>query len=319
MKADVYGPEWPVIEQAEPTVINPAPSVFKDDVALKVAVLLPDPQIGYRKYEDGTLDPFHDESAIDTALSVMSFLQKEYGVDQVVNLGDFLDLAQQGRFLQEAYFQQTTQPAIDYGHKFLARQRATCPDAKIVLVEGNHDARMTKFVLVNAAAAYGLRRGGIPGTWPVMSIPYLLRCDELDVEYIDAYPAGQWWITENLRAIHGNKVRSSTSTANALVRDNPHISTVFGHVHRLEAHYKTVNDRCGAIRSVAASPGCLCKIDGTVPSFNSGVGTDGRPATHYEDWQQGMGVVWYTDEGYFSLDLIEIVDGTATYHGKVFT
>lgn len=319
LKQDIYGPEWPVLQQAAPTVIKAEKNKSKPAKSdVKVAVLLPDPQIGFRKYEDGTLDPFHDEIAINTALAIMAYLEDSYGVSQVVNLGDFLDLSQQGRFIQEAYFQQTTQPSIDYGHLFLAKQRATCPDAKIVLVEGNHDARFSKFVLVNAAAAYGLRRANIPGAWPVLSVPYLLRCDELDVEYIDAYPAGEWWINTRLRAIHGNKVRSSGSTANALVKDNPHISTVFGHVHRLESHYKSTHDRSGPIRSVAASPGCLCRVDGAVPSFGSGVGTDGKPATHWEDWQQGMGVVWYREDGRFSLDMIHIIDGVALYHGREF-
>jgi hypothetical protein len=186
-----------------------------------------------------------------------------------------------------------------------------------VLLEGNHDRRMQNFVTTNAQAAFGLKRANVPASWPVMSIPYLLRCDELDVIYIDAWPSGEYWINDQLRCIHGNKVRSNGSTANAQVKDNPHISTIFGHVHRIEAHYKTVHDRSGPIRSLALSPGCLCRVDGAVPSVNGSTGIDGTPAVHFEDWQQGVAVVRYTDDKFFATTH-QIMDGVALIDGQEF-
>jgi hypothetical protein len=171
--------------------------------------------------------PFHDEAAMDVALQITNWLYHNDRVDGVINLGDFLDLPSQGRFEQEAAFAGTTQKAFDRGHKFLQEQRAAAgPQAEIVLIEGNHDRRMEKFVMINAARAWGLKRANIDEL-PVMSIPYLLRLDEIGVEYIDAYPAGSYWLTENLRAIHGSKVRSGGSTAAAYTNADPHISTIF--------------------------------------------------------------------------------------------
>jgi len=66
------GPAWQPVQHAEPVVIQPkvrTPALVSSD--WKVAVALPDPQIGYRRYEDGTLDPFHDEAAMDVALQVV--------------------------------------------------------------------------------------------------------------------------------------------------------------------------------------------------------------------------------------------------------
>lgn len=315
------GPEWPVVQPANPVQItakNP-PAPAKDDLQWKCAVILPDPQIGYRKYEDGVLDPFHDEAAMATALSVASHLQNTVGVDLVVNLGDFLDMPEHSRYTQEASFAQTTQLAINRGHEFLAAQRATCPDARIILLEGNHDNRLNLHTTNNAKASFGLKRAGAPDKWPVLSVPFLLRLDDLNVEFFDKYPAEQFWINKNLRAIHGDKANSSGSTAAQWANKYPHISTVFGHIHRMEAQYKTVFDSEGPIRSVNVSPGCLCRVDGAVPSTKSGVGADGRPGVHYEDWQQGMAVIWYKETGEFRVELIHILDGVAVYNGVEYS
>ena len=85
----VEGPKWQPVQQAAPTVVQPkvrTPALISN--SWKVAVALPDPQIGYRRYEDGTLDPFHDEDAMDVALQVIG-LDHGHPVDQIINLGDF--------------------------------------------------------------------------------------------------------------------------------------------------------------------------------------------------------------------------------------
>lgn len=313
------GPAWPVVQQADPVVINPptvrrAPSLIR---TWDTAVVLPDPQIGFRALEDG-LDPFHDDGAMDVAIQVLAAHEHDGGVDKTVNLGDFLDLPSMSRFTQEAAFAGTTQAAINRGHLFLCEQRAAAPDAELVLIEGNHDKRLQNFITNNALAAFGIKRANMPETWPVMSLPHVLRLDELDVTYIDAWPAGEYWINQNLRAIHGHKVRSSGSTANAVVKDNPAVSTIMGHIHRIETHYKTVGTRSGPIRTAAISPGCLCRVDGAVPSMNGATGVDGRPAVHWEDWQQGVAVVKYTDDRFF-VTTHQIVDGTTVIGGQEFT
>jgi Calcineurin-like phosphoesterase. len=313
-------PAWPVIQQAKPVVVQYKPAVTRPATKSewKTAVVFPDPQIGFRLYEDGTLDPYHDTKAMSVALSVLDYEQQQNGVDQLVNLGDFLDLPSQGKYAQEAAFANTTQLAIDYGHVFLAKQRALAPNAKIILIEGNHDRRLQNFVELNALSAFGLRRAGLPDTWPVMSLPYLLRLDELNVEYIDAYPAGVHWIADDLRAIHGDKVRSGGSTAAAYTNALPHISTVFGHTHRLEIQSKTTFDRMGKIRSMAISPGCLCRTDGAVPSVNGAIGIDGRPAQEFENWQNGIAVIKYKDNGEFFVNLVQIDGGKTVYNGVEF-
>jgi predicted phosphodiesterase len=311
-------PKWETIRQAQPVNITAPKPAKKPKTKHKVAVVLPDPQIGGRFLFDKGWDPFHDEAAMDVALQLVSFLEETDRVDWVINLGDFLDLPSQGRFDQEAGFAGTTQQAIDRGHLFLQQQRAAAgPEAEIVLIEGNHDRRMEKYILSNSAAAWGLKRANMDEL-PVMSLPYLLRLDEIGVTYIDAYPAGAFWLTPTIRAIHGNKARSNGSTAAAYTNADPHISTIFGHAHRLEIQSRTVFNRDAAIRSVAVSPGCLCRVDGAVPSVNGSTHVDGTPAKYYENWQQGVAVVVVENDVPY-VELIEIRNGVAWFRGQKFT
>lgn len=311
-------PKWDTVHQAQPISISAPKSAKQLKTKHKVAVALPDPQIGYRYHFDFGWDPFHDEAAMDVALQIIGHLEETDRVDWVLNLGDFIDLPSQGRFEQEAGFAGTTQKSIDRGHLFLQEQRAVAgPKAEIVLIEGNHDRRMEKYILSNSAAAWGLKRANMDAL-PVMSLPYLLRLDEIGVEYIDAYPAGAYWLTPTIRAIHGTKARSNGSTAAAYTNADPHISTIFGHAHRLEIQSRTVFNRDEAIRSVAVSPGCLCRTDGAVPSVNGSTHVDGTPAKYYENWQQGVAVIVIEDD-IPHVELIEIRNGVAWFRGKKFT
>jgi hypothetical protein len=64
----------------------------------KLAIALPDTQIGFRKYEDGTLDPFHDVHAINVAMQIVAAMEEEHGIDKMINLGDTLDLPMFGKY-----------------------------------------------------------------------------------------------------------------------------------------------------------------------------------------------------------------------------
>ena len=309
---------WEPVAPARPVTITAPKEYKKPKTKHRVFSILPDPQIGYRLLND-VYDPFHDERAMDVALQITSWLADNDRMDGVINLGDYIDLPTFGRFEQEPAFANTTQKAFDRAHLFLQEQRAAAgPKAEIVLIEGNHDRRMEKFISINAAAAWGLKRANAQEL-PVMSIPYLLRLEEIGVEYIDAYPAGAYWLTKTLRAMHGTKVRSNGSTAAAYTNDTPHISTVFGHVHRQEVQSRTVFDREGAIKSSAISPGCLCRVDGAVPSVNGSTKVDGSPAKFYENWQQGIAVITIDEDEQFYTELVQINEGVAWFRGNKFT
>lgn len=313
---DSEGPKWPVVQPAKPVKVKVSPPKTSKVRAtgMKLSLKCADTQIGFRNI-DGEMSPFHD---ID-AMSLFADIVRREQPDSVVILGDFLDLPSQGRFAQEASFAQTTQAALDAGHQFLATLRAAAPEAEIVLVEGNHDKRLQNFVETNALAAFGLRRANLPESWPVMSLPWLLRLDELGVIYHDAYPAATHWDNSTTRNIHGTKANSKGSTTAQYSNELPHLNSWVGHTHRCEITYKTVMGPGGeALKTYSANPGALCRIDGAVPSVNGAIGADGHHVRIVEDWQQGFGACYYTETESWPF-VYQIRDGVVLYNGEILT
>ena len=144
-----------------------------------------------------------------------------------------------------------------------------------------------------------------------MSVPYLCNLDDYGVEYLPGYPTGAHWINQRLHVIHGDKVASGGSTAHKYL-STVKTSVIYGHIHRREWAERTRDDHDGARTILAASPGCLARIDGAVPSTRGGHDLDGRPLYRAEDWQQGLSVVEYIPgDGEFNLEMIPIRDGWA--------
>lgn len=304
-------PEWPIIDRPSPlkTTKTAAPVLVQK---WKTAVVGADTQIGFRRLDDGTFDPFHD----DAALSLFNTLVEMENPAQVILAGDIVDMPEQGRFAQELAFAGTTQASIDRTYEWTHDMRERT-SGEIHFIEGNHDKRLQNFVETNAMAAFGLKRAGWPDHWPVMSMPYLLRLDELDINYYDAYPNAHVWINNVLRAEHGTKANNKGSTAQKYLDDTPHISRVIGHSHRQEVVQRTTWDRMGKIKSQVVNPGCLCRVDGAVPSFHGSTGANGKPATVYEDWQQGAAIIRYTDDQFFS-ELVQFDEGMMLYKGTEY-
>lgn len=308
------GPEWPVVQPAAPKVIKPI-NINKVNRKLKRALIYPDIQVGFRRHpRTGDLDPFHDIKALEVAMMISA----DFNPDLVINLGDFLDFPMFGRFAQEPGFQLTTQATIDEGYEILHKQKAVAPNADHVLFEGNHDIRLQNFILQNAAAAFGIQRANLPESWPVLSVQNLLRLDELGVTYVDGYPTGEYYINERLKCEHGRKVAPRGKIANKIVTDE-RVSVITGHNHRIESVYKTTSIRDGAKVNLGMTLGCLCRIDGAVPSTKSGMDAYGRVTHCYEDWQQAVGVVEFVEgDGPFSVTPVLIHEGTAVYDGKLY-
>lgn len=275
----------------------------------KKAVVLSDMQI-----------PYHDLDAFGVALDIV----RDVKPDTIVMLGDLLDLDAFSDFSNiplSVEYSTNTQAAIVEAHKVLELLRRACPSAEIAVLEGNHDARITTNVLKHNKAAFGLRKATDPEGWPVLSVPHLCDFDSLDVRYVSGYPANRYWINERLQVQHGHRVRTSGSTAK-LVSDNERVSTIFGHVHRLESQFKTHPTYHGNKTNAAFGIGCLCRLDGSVPSKNRGIDLFGKPVGNQENWQQAIAVVDY-EEGDAPFTVTPVFINTwenyqAVYGGKTY-
>ena len=303
------GPKWPVIQPGPRPKVRPQAKRRKAK-GWQTAALLPDMQVGYYTKPDGTLEPTHDEAAIEVALAIVADVQPA----KVVLHGDNADFAEMSRFRLSPAFQQTTQAAVDRLAMLAEQLRTAAPDAEIVWLEGNHEARLPFYLLDNAKAAFGLRKGMDPQGWPVLSMPHLCGFAEAGIVYESGYPANEHWLNDNFRVIHGNKVRSNGSTAYAYL-DDARVSTAFGHVHRRELAQRTRHTRHGPRTVTSVSFGCLARVDGAVPSTKGGISAkDGTPVRTTEDWQNGMGLVHFEPgDGMHAIESVEIVNGWARF------
>ena len=122
---------------------------------VELCLIIPDPQIGYRRGRDGLLEPLHDRRVLDLALQLASAWQP----DLIVCLGDVFDFAELStKYPTPVSMLDTTQPSIAEGRWWLATFRATAPNAEIVVIEGNHDLRLSTAAR-NAAPALEVVQG----------------------------------------------------------------------------------------------------------------------------------------------------------------
>lgn len=309
------GPDWPVVQPADPVTVKyasnrmPNPNVW-------TTILLPDPQIGFWRLSDGTLIPMHDEAAIEVALALIEYIRPNV----IVNLGDFLDFAEWSlKFAQYPEFSNTTQAAVDYGYNFLARQKSAAGPglSDHYLIEGNHDDRIPRLIAKNAMAAMRLHRADAPGGWPVLSVPNLLCLDTLDVQYVSGYPAGRLKLADAhgrqtaLYALHGEKL-DMQKQAKAERQ-----STVQGHAHHVASATETYSVDGEPKEVESHSMGCLCAVDGRVPSTLGSPDIFGRPVERHESWQQAIGILRETDRSW-DLETVRIRDGFASYDNHFF-
>jgi hypothetical protein len=306
------GPAWPVVQPVAPVRV-PASRAKPVDDDLVRCVFLPDTQIGFHDL-DGELVPMHDPAAMTVAVEIV----RQVRPDVVVVLGDLLDLgAWSLKFARTPQMARTSQASIDAAHTWLAQVRAAAPHADVHLLAGNHDDRVPKLLAANAAEAFGLRRANTPESWPVLSVPYLCRLDDLAVAYVGGYPAGKVWLRDDVVAHHGKHV-----SAHKQSRDRLLASTFQGHTHRLEVVSRTHEGPRGVpVHTVHVACGTLARIDGTVPSFGSATDDAGAPVPHVEDWVQGVVVAtWDPNPGTLpAVELIPIQDGSAWFRGRRLT
>ena len=266
----------------------------------KMALVIFDPHFGFkRNMETGDLTPFHDYRVLDIAEQII----EKYGADRVIGGGDWLDLPDTStRFPSPPDIRFNTQAALIMARYWLAALGVE------VMVEGNHDDRPGRAILeYNKAEAFGLRAADDLEGWPIFTVPNLLGLDSLGIDYLGPYPGGEVWLNHAVRIIHGKKVVGKPGrTATAVVENSNH-STLFGHIHRSESATKKVRGDFGSWKWIeAVCPGCACHVDGRVP---------GSENSH--NWGQGLGRVYYHEDGRHFADGIRIENGVAVFNGDV--
>jgi hypothetical protein len=265
----------------------------------KKVLFIPDTQHGHVWSKDYTkLEPIHDRKGIDAVIK----LAREWQPEVVVLLGDMLDLAQWSlKYPRPPEYRQTTGATINELYYDLCRIREACPNSEIVWLEGNHEARIQKALTEILPESVHLAPAG--ETQPALCIERLLHLEDLGIEYIKPFPA-DYWLWGCIQITHGEGHGKGVTTKLAKTKS---YSMVKGHGHGLELSCSRVETPKGSKNITVMQPGCLCRIDGTVP------GVSPRP-----DWQHGVGFGILDKEGQEHLWAAPIHEGRLYFEGKVY-
>lgn len=284
-----------------PPPVFVVPADLREPPPVRKALVLPDMQIGFRwrGLDEGRpwLEPYHDRRAIDLALQIAARVQP----DHLIYLGDNLDLQElstRWAFGDEA--RRTTALAIREWAWLLRRTREILPTVPIDYLEGNHEARLRKFLEERAGGLAEIRHHD---GRKALGFRELLGLDELQVTN-HPYPQ-PFWLWGRVEIEHGRVVRGGGGATAAAVMAKREHSVLYGHIHRAELAQRTVETPRGLRHVFAGSPGCLCRVDGVVP------GSD-RP-----DWQQGVAIVTSLDGGDEECQLVRFDAGRCLFGGEV--
>ena len=219
-----------------------------------------------------------DRNAITTTWKAAEDLQP----DVIIIGGDFLDCAElhKSRFDSPSPVTELSLvQEIEIGKRLLAGLRARCPDARIIYLEGNHEAR-----LLRGAERAAPRLVKFLPTWPE-----LLGLDEVGVHWL---PYKEPWELDEWIFLHG--VRYNVHAGRSVMQEYGR-SVVQGHSHRLKMYSQTFGDG----RTVYGIEAGHCH----------------ERKAHYTprptpDWQQGF-VVLRKAGGQWVPHLCPITDGSA--------
>lgn len=298
----------PCLTQAPPISVTYTPSdAPRIGRKLRTIVIVSDAQIGYINGPKG-MESIHDPDAVDVTKELIAAVQP----DELVVIGDWLDLTSFSRWPQLPEFEGCAQASIDAGSRILGDMIAAAgPQCKKrTMVSGNHDVRLERYAQANAKAFLGLRRAGLPKEWPVLSMPFLLRFSELGVDYGGLFPAGEYWIADDILAIHAPQRKLDFAA---------HI--IHGHDHVLTRTTWAQHARLGRRNYFQYSVGCICRVGSRDTDPTSLMVTQTPSDRARTSWAQGDAVLEILDGKIpqHNLEHVHIQNGVAIYRGEVFT
>ena len=238
----------------------------------KTAVVLPDLHA-----------PIHCERSLAAVLRYV----RDIWVDELVLLGDFLDF-------NSISFHNSGKPRLvegdflgrDYAigglvlDEIIAAARNKNPNARIVLLEGNHEFRVTRLL------------DSMPQLAGVFEVPVGLELERRGVEWVPSWSEGKLHWLGKLACSHGQYTNKYHAAKMVDVHGCP---IVYGHCHDVMDFPKVFRGKDETIAGV--SLGCL--IDTAKATY-----LRGNP----NNWQHAFGVCSIFPDGKFDLKVTKIFD-----------
>jgi predicted phosphodiesterase len=255
-----YAGEWKTrVKTTTVSYVEPTESVRK-------AIVLYDTHIPYANYE---------------AYQLAVAYAKQWEPDDLILGGDFADFKTISPW-KDAPTRRGFSEEVDDVRSALTLLRGDFPDTRIIYLEGNHEARLSRFLYIKAPELYGL---------PSLAIPKLFGLDELGIDYvsnIEKLTAGENpFQLGKLFVLHGHEIKLSADGVN-LARTmylKAHANVLFGHHHQSQQFtFKKLDGKHEGSWMV----GCLCQLSETYQPMNN--------------WIHGFATVKYSlIDGYFKV------------------
>lgn len=232
--------------------------------------------------------PYQDTRSLAAVEKVM----KDYQWDEIIQLGDFMDFdcisthntgklrSIEGKTIRKDYIE---------GNKILDRWQRLAPKAKIVILEGNHDERMLRYLDAN------------PQLVGSLEVPIGLRLEERGIRWVPYWSLGEVYKVGNAYFAHGQYTNEFHSKK---MVSRFGVNIFYGHLHDMQCYPLVLRGEDKTL--VGQSMGCLCRYD---QAFLKGVPTN---------WQQGFGTFHFKPNGYFTYYITRIFNHEFVYNWKEY-
>jgi hypothetical protein len=260
------------------------PVVAKRSARIITALLYGDTHIGY---EDAD------------ACAIVHAIGRDLKPNWLFHMGDLLDCYTISRYDKDPSRKDTLQDEINGGRVHLAAARKAMPNAKFVLLEGNHEDRLRRALWNLEGPAAQLAR--LTAFQKALTWPSLLGLEDMHIQFVPYGIQARTPFLPKFITKHGTVVRSKSAyTANGEWSKYGR-SGASGHTHRLGVFYH--RDHNG--NQVWAETGCTCSLD---PEYCVD-----------PDWQNGCVVMTFNiDTGAFQAEPVYIHNGTAVWREKEY-
>lgn len=220
--------------------------------------------------------PYHDRATIELAVSEA----KRRGVVGVLLNGDTLDSHEISTHDKDPSAPRYVEE-IATGRKLLAWLRGQLPSARLVLKEGNHEERLSRYIIQRAPALFGLE--GI-------DLPALLHFADIGAEWVADKRVIE---LGKLPVLHGHEFRGSGGVnPSRWLYLRTHGTGACGHFHRTSEH----NERDVLQRERRTwTLGCACYLTPRYMPLNS--------------WNHGFAIVEVAADGTFSFENKRVMGG----------
>lgn len=232
--------------------------------------------------------PFQNKQS----LALATLACREMQPDTILLMGDNLDNAMFSRFETRSEWIGSTQRGIDEYAEFLGQLRADNPLASIIWHEGNHDLRQGRAIRNYNGEVSGIKRAG--EALGALSLGFLLRCGELEVELVEGYPTSEYWHGNNLKSHHGH-VTNSNGFAGSKTIQTETVSTITGHTHQIGMVAKTFRIGREEQTIYAIEAGTFADPS-LIPSGKFATDAQGNQLRQSHNWQTGMPYILRDEE-----------------------